>query len=241
MLADHSAGVVQRSSGTVDGIMALFGAPTALKDNAFRACVAASAVSPASRYPGHPAFWRGRCGRARSLLLGDCADAGDVAPDDQRLDGLVPSNVWMTSRSTMCFDQLAVEQYSVASQQVSRFGKHRSRSGRVVELAKPGEGVAEPALLGEPGHLQAVQLHRGDVGPAERADAFYVVFRWFEDYLLVPKVIGRAVKVPGGVTVVAVLIGAALLGIVGALVAIPVAAALQLLAQELLFPALDEA
>jgi predicted PurR-regulated permease PerM len=70
--------------------------------------------------------------------------------------------------------------------------------------------------------------------------AFYIVFRWFEDYLLVPKVIGRAVKVPAGVTVVAVLIGAALLGIVGALVAIPVAAALQLLAQELLFPALDE-
>jgi predicted PurR-regulated permease PerM len=71
--------------------------------------------------------------------------------------------------------------------------------------------------------------------------AFYMVFRWFEDYLLVPRVIGRAVKVPGGVTVVAVLIGAALLGIVGALVAIPVAAALQLLAQEVLFPALDEA
>ena len=36
-----------------------------------------------------------------------------------------------------------------------------------------------------------------------------------------PRVIGRAVKVPAGVTVVAVLIGAALLGIVGALVAIP--------------------
>jgi predicted PurR-regulated permease PerM len=71
--------------------------------------------------------------------------------------------------------------------------------------------------------------------------AFYVMFRWFEDYLLVPRVIGRAVKVPGGVTVVAVMIGAALLGIVGALVAIPVAAALMLLAQELLFPALDEA
>ena len=41
--------------------------------------------------------------------------------------------------------------------------------------------------------------------------AFYVMFGWFEDYLLVPRVIGRAVKVPGGVTVVAVLIGAALL------------------------------
>ena len=71
--------------------------------------------------------------------------------------------------------------------------------------------------------------------------AFYVVFRLSEDYLLVPKIIGRAVKVPGGVTVVAVLIGAALLGVVGALIAIPVAAAVQLLADELLFPALDKA
>ena len=61
------------------------------------------------------------------------------------------------------------------------------------------------------------------------------------DYLLVPRVIGSAVKVPAGVTMVAVLIGAALLGIVGALVAIPVAAALQLLTQEVLFPILDDA
>ena len=71
--------------------------------------------------------------------------------------------------------------------------------------------------------------------------AFYVVFRLAEDYLLTPKVIGRAVKVSGGVTVVAVLIGAALLGVVGALAAIPVAAALQLLVSELVFPMLDDA
>lgn len=38
---------------------------------------------------------------------------------------------------------------------------------------------------------------------------------------------------------VAVLIGGALLGIVGALVAIPVAAAVQLIAREVLFPRLD--
>jgi predicted PurR-regulated permease PerM len=68
---------------------------------------------------------------------------------------------------------------------------------------------------------------------------FFVVFRLGEDYLLVPKIIGRAVKVPALITVVAVLIGGALLGIVGALVAIPVAAALQLLTQEILFPRLD--
>jgi predicted PurR-regulated permease PerM len=71
--------------------------------------------------------------------------------------------------------------------------------------------------------------------------AFYMAFRLAEDYLLVPKIIGRTVKVPAGVTVVAVLLGGALLGIVGALVAIPIAAALQLLTQELLFPSLDEA
>jgi predicted PurR-regulated permease PerM len=46
---------------------------------------------------------------------------------------------------------------------------------------------------------------------------------------------------PTGVTVVAVLLGGALVGILGALVAIPIGAALQLLTQELLFPALDEA
>ena len=70
---------------------------------------------------------------------------------------------------------------------------------------------------------------------------FYVVFRLAEDYLLTPKIVGRAVKVPAGVTVVAVLLGAAWLGVVGALVAVPVAAALQLLVEELLFPVLDEA
>jgi predicted PurR-regulated permease PerM len=69
---------------------------------------------------------------------------------------------------------------------------------------------------------------------------FFIVFRFLEDYLLVPRIIGRAMKVPGLITVVAVLIGGALLGIVGALVAIPIAAALQLLTQEVLYPRLDE-
>jgi predicted PurR-regulated permease PerM len=69
---------------------------------------------------------------------------------------------------------------------------------------------------------------------------FFVVFRLVEDYLLVPRIIGRAVNVPALITVVAVLIGGALLGIVGALVAIPVAAAIQLLTEEVLYPRLDE-
>ncbi|MCV7389369.1 AI-2E family transporter [Mycolicibacterium porcinum] len=68
---------------------------------------------------------------------------------------------------------------------------------------------------------------------------FFIVLRFAEDYLLVPRIIGRTVQVPPLVTVVAVLLGGALLGIVGALLAIPVAAAILLLARETLFPQLD--
>jgi predicted PurR-regulated permease PerM len=69
--------------------------------------------------------------------------------------------------------------------------------------------------------------------------AFYIGYRLVEDYLLVPRIIGRTVKVPAVVAVVAVLVGGALLGIVGALVAIPVAAALRLLMEEIMFRRLD--
>ena len=50
---------------------------------------------------------------------------------------------------------------------------------------------------------------------------------------------GRVIEVPATVTLVAVLIGGAILGIVGALVAIPVAAAVRLLLIESVFPRLD--
>jgi predicted PurR-regulated permease PerM len=69
--------------------------------------------------------------------------------------------------------------------------------------------------------------------------AFYVGYRLAEDYLIVPRILGRAVQVPAVVTVVAVLIGGALMGIIGALVAIPVAAALRLLIHEVAFRRLD--
>jgi predicted PurR-regulated permease PerM len=68
---------------------------------------------------------------------------------------------------------------------------------------------------------------------------FYVLYRVAEDYLLVPRIMGKAVQVPGVVTVVAVLVGGTLLGIIGALVAIPIAAALRLVLREVTFPRLD--
>jgi predicted PurR-regulated permease PerM len=68
---------------------------------------------------------------------------------------------------------------------------------------------------------------------------FYVVYRFLEDYLLVPRIMVRTVDVPGLVTVVATVLGGALLGIIGALIAIPVAAAAKLLFEELGVPRLD--
>lgn len=69
---------------------------------------------------------------------------------------------------------------------------------------------------------------------------FYTGYRFLEDYLLTPRVMLRTVEVPGLMTVIATVIGAALLGIIGALVAIPVAAALKLLHEEIAAPRLEE-
>jgi predicted PurR-regulated permease PerM len=70
---------------------------------------------------------------------------------------------------------------------------------------------------------------------------FYVGYRLAEDYLIVPRVIGRTVQVPAVVSLVAVLIGAVLLGIIGALIAIPAAASIRLLLNEVTFRRLDKA
>ena len=69
--------------------------------------------------------------------------------------------------------------------------------------------------------------------------AFYIAYRLAEDYLLVPRIMGSTVKVPAVVSLVAVLVGGTLMGIVGALVAIPAAAALRLLLHEVTFRRLD--
>ena len=60
---------------------------------------------------------------------------------------------------------------------------------------------------------------------------FYVIYQQFENYVLVPRVMKRTVDVSPLTTITAALLGGSLLGVVGALVAIPVAAAIQLLMQ----------
>ncbi|MDQ1513561.1 MAG: hypothetical protein QOC59_1403, partial [Microbacteriaceae bacterium] len=53
---------------------------------------------------------------------------------------------------------------------------------------------------------------------------YYLVYAQVEAYILGPNIMNRAVKVPGVVVVIAALVGGTLLGVLGALVAIPVAA-----------------
>lgn len=61
---------------------------------------------------------------------------------------------------------------------------------------------------------------------------FYAAYQQVENYLVYPRVMARSVDVPGSVTVIAALIGAALLGVIGALMAVPTAAAVLLLIRE---------
>ena len=70
---------------------------------------------------------------------------------------------------------------------------------------------------------------------------FYVGYQQLENYLIYPRVMKHAVELPAALTVIAILIGGSLLGVLGALLAIPTAAALLLLYREVVIPRLDHA
>jgi predicted PurR-regulated permease PerM len=61
---------------------------------------------------------------------------------------------------------------------------------------------------------------------------YYIAYQQLEAYLIYPRIMARSVEVPGAVTVIAALVGGGLLGIIGAVLAVPVAAALLLLHRE---------
>ena len=63
---------------------------------------------------------------------------------------------------------------------------------------------------------------------------FFVLQQQFENHVLVPKVMQRQVGVSPVTVIVALLIGGKLLGIVGAILAVPSAAILQVLFLEIL-------
>ncbi|GAB3035965.1 AI-2E family transporter [Parafrigoribacterium mesophilum] len=78
------------------------------------------------------------------------------------------------------------------------------------------------------------------VPTAIAAGIFYLIYMQFEAYVLNPNIMNRAVKVPGVVVVIAALAGGTLLGILGALIAIPVAAAVLLIVNQVFIPRQNE-
>jgi len=68
----------------------------------------------------------------------------------------------------------------------------------------------------------------------------YIIYMQIEAYVITPRIMSRAIEVPGAVVVVAALAGGALLGVLGALVAIPIAASIILIIRQVLVPYQDQ-
>ena len=72
------------------------------------------------------------------------------------------------------------------------------------------------------------------------AAIYYIIYMQVEAYVLSPRIMNRAVKIPSALVVIAALAGGALGGILGALVAIPVAAAGLLIIKQVVIPRQNE-
>ena len=72
------------------------------------------------------------------------------------------------------------------------------------------------------------------------AAIYYLIYMQIEAYVISPRIMNRAVSVPGAVVVVAALAGGSLLGLLGALVAIPVAASILIIYRQVVIPRQNE-
>ena len=69
--------------------------------------------------------------------------------------------------------------------------------------------------------------------------AIYLVYMQIEAYVITPRVMNRAVSVPGSLVVIGALAGGTLLGLLGALVAVPVTASILIIIKQVLVPKQD--
>lgn len=69
----------------------------------------------------------------------------------------------------------------------------------------------------------------------------YLVYQQIENYVLMPKIMHKTLSIPGLVTIVSALIGASLLGLVGGILAVPIAASILLILEEVVYPKADQA
>ncbi|MFJ4015088.1 AI-2E family transporter [Microbacterium sp. NPDC090014] len=67
----------------------------------------------------------------------------------------------------------------------------------------------------------------------------YLVYMQIEAYVITPRVMNKAVAVPGALVVIGALAGGTLLGLLGALVAVPVAASILIVIKQVLIPRQD--
>jgi predicted PurR-regulated permease PerM len=67
----------------------------------------------------------------------------------------------------------------------------------------------------------------------------YLAYIQLEAYFLTPKVMNKTISIPGSLVVIGALVGGTLLGLVGALVAIPVTASLLLIVKQVWIPKQD--
>lgn len=68
------------------------------------------------------------------------------------------------------------------------------------------------------------------------AVAYYLVYMQIEAYLLTPRIMNRVVSVPGALVVIGALAGGTLLGLVGALISIPVTATILMIIKQVWMP-----
>lgn len=80
----------------------------------------------------------------------------------------------------------------------------------------------------------------GSPATAIAAGIYYLIYMQIEAYVISPRIMSRAVSVPGAVVVVAALAGGSLLGLLGALIAIPVAASILIIYRQVLIPRMNE-
>ncbi|SDT24229.1 AI-2E family transporter [Microterricola viridarii] len=71
------------------------------------------------------------------------------------------------------------------------------------------------------------------------AAIYYLIYMQVEAYVLSPRIMNKAVDVPGSIVVIAAVAGGTIGGVLGALVAIPVAASGMIIIQKVVFPAQD--
>ncbi len=68
----------------------------------------------------------------------------------------------------------------------------------------------------------------------------YIIYVQIENYIITPRIMRKSLAIPGLVTIIAALLGASLLGLVGGLLAVPIAAAILLILDEVVFPRADQ-